>query len=174
MKFTLALIASLLSASEVFAAPGTARRAANAAKRAIATRGSRPFTAANVTGDINGPSSVEATEYSTNWAGAALVGSGYTGVTGTFQVPSVKAPSGASSRTAYSASAWVGLDGYTCGSAILQTGLDFTIENGAVSYDSWYEWYPANAIDFSGISFSAGDTVKLTIVATSKTSGTGK
>ena len=41
-----------------------------------------------------------------------------------------------------------------------------------MSYDSWYEWYPDYAYDFSGISFSAGDTVSLSVVASSSTSGT--
>ena len=30
-------------------------------------------------------------------------------------------------------------------------------------YPAWYEWYPDYAYDFSGISFSAGDSVKLTV-----------
>ena len=37
---------------------------------------------------------------------------------------------------------------------------------------AWYEWYPDYAYDFSGISFSAGDTVTVTVTATSKTGGT--
>ena len=37
---------------------------------------------------------------------------------------------------------------------------------------AWYEWYPDYAYDFSGISFSAGDSVTLTVTATSTTSGT--
>ena len=37
---------------------------------------------------------------------------------------------------------------------------------------AWYEWYPDYAYDFSGISFSAGDSVKLTVTASSTTSGT--
>lgn len=36
---------------------------------------------------------------------------------------------------------------------------------------AWYEWYPAVAYDFSGISFSAGDTVQITVTADSPTSG---
>ncbi|KAI9664880.1 MAG: hypothetical protein M1821_006328 [Bathelium mastoideum] len=172
MKFSLVVLASLLSASEVLAAPGSALRQAKNQRRATRTRGSRPFIPANVTGTQNAPSAQQSTDYSTNWAGAALVGSGYTGVTGTFTVPSVKLPSGGNSGTAYSASAWVGLDGYTCESAILQTGVDFTLQDGQTSYDAWYEWYPADSVDFSGITFSAGDSVKLTIVATSTSSGT--
>ena len=48
-------------------------------------------------------------------------------------MPVPKAPSGGSGL--YSASAWVGIDGDTCDTAILQTGIDFTINNGVVSYD---------------------------------------
>lgn len=57
-------------------------------------------------------------------------------VTGTFIVPTPKAASG---QTSGSASAWVGIDGDTCGNAILQTGVDFTVTNGKVSYDG--EWH---------------------------------
>ncbi|KAJ7198909.1 aspergillopepsin [Mycena haematopus] len=112
-------------------------------------------------------------EYSSNWAGASWESpSGtYKSVTGTFVVPTPKAPSGGGSGT-YSASAWVGIDGDTCGSAILQTGIDFTISGGSVSYDSWYEYYPDVAHDFSGIPIHAGDTITLTATATSSTAGT--
>ena len=49
-------------------------------------------------------------------------------MTGTFTVP---APSGNSGA----ASVWVGIDGDTCGTTVLQTGIDFTVSGGAVSYD---------------------------------------
>lgn len=81
-------------------------------------------------------------DYSSNWAGAVLIGSGYKSVTGTIVVPTPKVPSGGSSSTSYSASAWVGIDGDTCQTAILQTGVDFTVKGSSVSYDAWYEWYP--------------------------------
>ena len=57
----------------------------------------------------------------------------FTSVTGTFTVPTPSAPSGGDGS--YSASAWVGIDGDTCDTAILQTGVDFTIDYGSVSYD---------------------------------------
>lgn len=43
-------------------------------------------------------------EYSTNWAGAVLIGTGYTSVTGTFVVPTPSEPSGGSSGTEVSVS----------------------------------------------------------------------
>ena len=49
-------------------------------------------------------------------------------MTGTFTVPTPSGSSGA-------ASAWVGIDGDTCANAILQTGVDFTVTDGEVSYD---------------------------------------
>lgn len=101
-----------------------------------------------------------------------MIGTGYTTVTGTFTVPTPKAPSGGSASTTYSASAWVGIDGDTCSSAILQTGIDFTVKNGAVSFDAWYEWYPQYAYDFTGITISAGDEIRTTVTATTKTTGT--
>ena len=37
---------------------------------------------------------------------------------------------------------------------------------------AWYEWYPDYAYDFSGISFSPGDSVTLTVTASSTKAGT--
>ena len=57
----------------------------------------------------------------------------YTSVTGTFTVPTPSEPSGGSGS--HAASAWVGIDGDTCDTAILQTGVDFTVSGSSVSYD---------------------------------------
>lgn len=110
-------------------------------------------------------------EYSINWAGAVLPGS-YKSVTGTITVPSAKPPSGGSSSTQYAASAWVGIDGYTCSSPIIQTGVDVFVKNGAVSYDVWYEWWPALSYSFSGFPVSAGDSVTMTVTTSSTSAGT--
>lgn len=109
--------------------------------------------------------------YSSNWAGAVLIGSGYKSVTGTIVVPTPKMPSGGSSRTEYAASAWVGIDGDTCQTAILQTGVDFYVEGTSVSFDAWYEWYPDYAYTFSGFSVAAGNSIKMTATATSTSAG---
>jgi len=115
-------------------------------------------------------------DYSENWAGAVLTsppsGETFNGVSASFTVPTPAVPSGKSKRGTYSASAWVGIDGDTCQNAILQTGIDFTISDGQISYDAWYEWLPDYAYDFSGISFSAGDIVTVSVYASSLTSGT--
>lgn len=109
-------------------------------------------------------------------------------MTGTFTVPT---PQAASGETAGSATAWVGIDGNTCETAILQTGVDFTVVDGQVSYDgmsphhfsctrvsnlylvtAWYEWYPDLSYDFEGITISAGDSITVTVAASSTTEGT--
>ncbi|GAM83865.1 hypothetical protein ANO11243_018550 [Dothideomycetidae sp. 11243] len=166
-----AILALSLLATSALAAPGTAHRRARHDRRMASGRRSQPIIRSNTTAPKFGPDAQSNVQYSTNWAGAALVGSGYTGVTGTFTVPNPQSPDGDDGNS-YSASAWVGLDGYTCETAILQTGVDFTVQDGEVSYDAWYEWYPDYAYDFSGIDFSAGDVVTVTVKATSKTGGT--
>jgi hypothetical protein len=159
MKLTTAFVTGLLSASTAIAAPGTVMRrkraeSAIAASRAGVLKAPKPFIpATNVTAIIHGPENKQVS-YSNNWAGGVLEGSGFKTVTGTFTIPRVSVPSGGSSRTLYSASAWVGIDGYSCSSAILQ-----------------YEWFPDYAYDFTGISFSAGDSVTVTVTASSKTGG---
>lgn len=72
--------------------------------------------------------------YSTNWAGAVQIGTGYDDITGTIVVPTPEVPSGGSSNKKYAASAWVGIDGDTCSTAILQTGVDFYAGRGGVSF----------------------------------------
>lgn len=151
---------SLLFAGSAIASPLASR----AARRAGVSRPNmRVETGTNQKNDA---------ETSTNWAGAVLVSSGFTEVSGTFTVPSPQIPSGGDQSTKYCATAWVGIDGDTCSTSILQTGVDFCIQGGDISYDAWYEWIPANSIDFSGISFSSGDSVSLSVVANSETTGT--
>ncbi|KAJ5902918.1 Aspergillopepsin-2 [Penicillium taxi] len=170
MKFSTVILGSALAATAL-AAPLTAQRQARTEARRLArAEGSQPPYKPN-TQEVLQLNKTSHVEYSSNWAGAVLIGSGYTSVTGQFTVPTPKAPSG-SSRGDYAASAWVGIDGDTWGDAILQTGVDFTISNGEVSYDAWYEWYPDYAYDFSGITISAGDVIKVTVTAKSKSSGT--
>ncbi|QKX54248.1 uncharacterized protein TRUGW13939_01333 [Talaromyces rugulosus] len=111
--------------------------------------------------------------YSTNWAGAVLIGDGYTTVSGTFVVPSVSVPSGGDDSTQYCAAAWVGIDGDTCSSAILQTGVNICIQNGEITNTAWYEWIPAaQSYWTTGITINTGDTITASVTADSTTSGT--
>ncbi|CZR54719.1 related to aspergillopepsin II precursor [Phialocephala subalpina] len=161
MKFlTLASVALL--AGSAAAAPGTALRRERNRQRAAGRKGNPMIKS-------DGPAGIAAAnisnvEYSSNWAGAVLIGTGYTSVTASFVVPT---PS-----TTGSGSAWVGIDGDTCDTAILQTGIDWTKSGSSITYDAWYEWYPDYAYDFSGITLAAGNTVKVTVTASSLTAGT--
>ncbi|KAL7787054.1 peptidase A4 family domain-containing protein [Trichoderma ceciliae] len=171
MKLSSITLSYALLAGYVYAAPSRTHSTLDEriARRAAA-RSSRPFQS------IDSPDKGNDTDvsYSGNWSGAVITsppaGETFDGVSASFVVPSPKVPSGSSSRGTYSASAWVGIDGYTYADAILQTGVDFTIENGKVSYDAWYEWYPDYAYDFS-IAISEGDTIRATVSSSSTTRG---
>lgn len=128
MKFTTAL----LFAEAVMAARLTQHRRENHKARAL-SRKSQPKIASQ------GTANVTEVEYSENWAGAVIVSSDITSVTAVITVPGVTSTGSSGEQCA---SAWVGIDGDTCETAILQTGIDFCIENGEASYDAWYEWYP--------------------------------
>lgn len=139
MKFTSA-IAALACADAAFGARLTQARRERAAKRAL-ERTSLPRQQVDdgVLDGVSISNDSAHVEYSSNWAGAVLIGTGYKSVTGTITVPTPSTPSGGSSRTEYAASAWVGIDGDTCQTAILQTGVDFYVEGSSVGFDAWYE-----------------------------------
>jgi len=164
------VIAALFCASAIFAAPFTELHHDRRRSRVRRTLLPQNLTDAAQVNGIAGSNSVNV-QYSSNWAGAVLISSGFTSVTGTIVVPTPKEPSGGERGTQYAASAWVGIDGDTCESAILQTGVDFYIQDGQVSFDAWYEWLPNYASDFDDFSLSAGDTIQMTVTATSTTSG---
>lgn len=177
MKFSAAVVSTALLASAAVAAPNTERRKAQREARRekrASGRASNPMFAVNTTTpwvQMEGLDEVSHVDYSSNWAGVVLVGTGYTSVTGEITVPTPAVPSGGSSSTQYCASAWVGIDGDTCETAILQTGVDFCIQGSTASFDAWYEWYPDYAYDFSGITIAAGNVIKMTVTATSKKAG---
>jgi len=167
MVYALALLSNLLLVSAVVAAPSSSLGARLARRRE--GRQSKPIQPISPSvGPQPAVGNASHVEYSSNWAGAVwdtYPAGTFKSVTGTFTVPT---PTGSSG----SASAWVGIDGDTCGTAILQTGVDFTISGGKVSYDAWYEWYPDYAYDSSGITISAGNVITLTVTATSTKAGT--
>jgi len=157
----LSLASALLLAGSAIAAPGTAMRKERHRQRAANSRNSNPNNRLEV--GTKGPANETNVQYSGNWAGAVLIGTGYKSVTGTFTVPTP--------TTTGSGSAWVGIDGDTCGTAILQTGVDWTKSGSSITYDAWYEWYPDYAYDFSGITIAAGNVITVTVTASSKTAG---
>ncbi|KDR74078.1 hypothetical protein GALMADRAFT_280571 [Galerina marginata CBS 339.88] len=163
MVFALAVLSNILLASAALAAP---RSLGDRLARRRASRQSQPNQ--RIDSDFESlAANASQVSYSTNWAGAvwdSYPAGTFTSVTGTFTVPTPKGADG-------SASAWVGIDGDTCGSAILQTGIDFTVSGGEVSYDAWYEWYPDYAHDFSGLDISSGDEIKITVTASTTKAG---
>ncbi|KAF4628582.1 hypothetical protein G7Y89_g9574 [Cudoniella acicularis] len=115
-------------------------------------------------------------QLSENWSGAAITsppsGQTFNGVSGTVTAPTPSIPSGVTATDGeYAASIWVGIDGDTYSTAILQTGFDLSVSSsGAVTYQAWYEWYPDYAYDFD-LDISAGDVISMYVNATTTTSG---
>lgn len=163
MKYSIAFLSTMLCATTVLARPSSSERYAQRVARRAAARSSGLLNKVeSFDTDVSNETQVS---YSTNWAGSVIEsppsGTTWKTITGQFTVPSASGSSGAS------ASAWVGIDGDTCETAILQTGIDF---NAGGTYDAWYEWYPDYAYDFS-LSISAGDVIKTTVTASSTKAG---
>ncbi|KAM0288143.1 hypothetical protein ACHAQK_002266 [Fusarium lateritium] len=158
MKFTLLLAAATIA----LAAPGTkltprdtsplVPRSARRARYSSAPN-QRLWSLDSVDSNV---------QYSGNWAGAVKIGNGYNKVQGTITVPSVSGEDGSA------ASAWVGIDGDTCQTAILQTGISFYADG---TFDAWYEWIPDYAYNFNNFNVHVGDKIRMTVDATSKTKG---
>ncbi|RDW59957.1 hypothetical protein BP6252_13044 [Coleophoma cylindrospora] len=157
MKF-ISILTYMVFVGLAIAAPHTAKRAA---RREVARLHSQPNK--YIEGSAHVINETTNVVYSSNWAGAALIATSVTSVTGTFTVPE---PS-----TDGSGSAWVGIDGYS-NDVTFQAGIDWTKSGDSYSYDAWYEWYPDYAYDFSGVTIAAGDVIKVIVTANSKTAGT--
>ena len=139
MKFSIAnILGALLCADAALGAVNTQKRHASREARRLARRSSGVLRSHPKIASELAPHD-KFQEYSENWAGAVLVSTGYTSVTGVVTAPSVSGSSDAAG------SAWVGIDGDTCDTAILQTGIDWYADG---TYDAWYEWYPSYAGTF--------------------------
>ena len=88
-------------------------------------------------------------------------------------VPTPSIPSnGIYTGEAFAAAVWVGIDGDTYNNAILQTGIDLTVNaDGSTSFSAWYEWFPDYSYNFD-LEVNAGDEISMSVVATTSTSGT--
>ena len=116
-----------------------------------------PYTRSPVGGILN-------TWAASNWSGYAETGT-FTGVSGTWTVPSV-----ASTSSATYSSTWIGVDGYNNGN-LIQTGTEQDYYNGAAHYDAWWEILPAAETEISPSSYavSPGDQMSSSIYETSAT-----
>lgn len=103
MKYT-TVASALLFTEAALGARFTKKRWENHAKRALSRTSLPPIPADDSTlQGLDAGNETAHVEYSTNWAGAVLIGTGYTSVTGTIVVPTPETPSGGSSRTEYAA-----------------------------------------------------------------------
>ncbi|KAL1997993.1 hypothetical protein VTN02DRAFT_247 [Thermoascus thermophilus] len=180
MKFAASLFTNLVLAGAALAAPRGRGLVERAKARGKFIHLSHPFLP-SPSDLLEGGHDRENTthganvQYSGNWAGGVIesppAGQTFNAVSAVFTVPNPPSSSGSVGRSA-AASAWVGIDGDTYQNAILQTGVDLTVDEwGSVSYDAWYEWYPDYAYDFD-LPISAGDVISLSVVASSSSEGT--
>jgi hypothetical protein len=97
---------------------------------------------------------------SLNWSGYAVVGRGFTSVTGEWVVPAVTPSKGST----YSSS-WLGIGGLFGNSNLIQTGTEQDFVDGAASYDAWWEILPAGetAISRGTIDVQPGDVMTASI-----------
>lgn len=81
-------------------------------------------------------------EYNENWAGAVVTGESITEASGNFKVLTAKVPTKQETgESEYTASAWVGLSGYSGCDGLWQAGVDSIVESsGETSFYAWYEW----------------------------------
>ena len=108
---------------------------------AVSGAGAAPSSAPTITNfprQALAPSfGVRNTWAASNWSGYAETGT-YTGVTGTWTIPTV-----AVSTSATYSSAWVGVDGFN-DSNLIQTGTEEDYYSGAAHYNAWWEILPAS------------------------------
>jgi len=158
MKYSTAIISAILCAEAALAGSLTGqqlRRRNREARRQARAEGKLLNTCLKIASSTE--SGIENASFSENWAGGVITSTDVTSVTATATVPTVASNDGA---------AWVGIDGDSCQTAILQTGFQWV--DG--EYSAWYEWYPLDSVNFD-ITISAGDSVKMTVTATSKSAG---
>jgi hypothetical protein len=95
---------------------------------------------------------------STNWAGYADTGTGFTRVVGKWVEPTASCPATGSPLAAF----WVGIDGFTSDS-VEQDGTIIECNNGTASYFDWWEMFPSNAVQVVN-QVNPGDTIIASVV----------
>ncbi|HEY2443147.1 MAG TPA: G1 family glutamic endopeptidase [Streptosporangiaceae bacterium] len=94
---------------------------------------------------------------STNWSGYADTGSGFSTATGSWTEPSASC-TGSTSLAAF----WVGIDGFTS-NTVEQDGTLIECSGGRAFNFSWWEMFPANAVQVVGQSVAAGDHISASV-----------
>ncbi len=95
--------------------------------------------------------------YSANWSGYASTQRGTTAVSGTWNVPSVRA-----SRRATYSSVWVGIGGLTSGD-LIQAGTESDFSGGHAIYYAWIEALPAETVTVTRLPIHPGNIVSASI-----------
>ncbi len=98
---------------------------------------------------------------SRNWSGYVATGGTFTGVRGTWTVPTVSTTGTGTDAT------WVGIGGTTT-TDLIQAGTQATVDNGVVQYSAWTETLP-QASQTVPLTVNAGDA--LTVSITQPSSG---
>ena len=160
------LLGALVMAGRVERAPVTAVKAvARAGAGVTATShpgATAPIRRIGTPGPLaRGPNgSLGTSVTAANWAGYDVTGGGFTAVTASWTQPAAASTSPAGSDTAF----WVGLDG-DGSQTVEQIGTEASVQDGRVSYDAWYEMYPADMHTISAVTVSPGDEITATMTA---------
>ncbi|KAJ7454559.1 peptidase G1 [Mycena galericulata] len=112
----------------------------------------------------------ETTVQSSNWCGAALTGSGFSSVVGTWTVPTLSLRSGQSTSSEPSLAQWVGIDGFS-NDALIQGGTLSELTRSGQTNFAWTEMLPASLKEVS-LTVDTGDSITTNVTMKSTTSGT--
>jgi len=112
----------------------------------------------------------EATVTSSNWCGAAVTGTGFTSVSGTWTIPTISRRSGQSTSSEPAISQWVGIDGFN-NAALIQGGTLSQLVGSGQQNVAWTEMLPAASRN-TALAVGTGDSITTSVNMTSATSGT--
>nr|GAT46915.1 acid proteinase A [Mycena chlorophos] len=107
---------------------------------------------------------------SSNWCGAAVTGTTFSSVVGSWTVPTLSRRSGQSSSSDPALAQWVGIDGFN-NDALIQGGTLSELEGNSQENFAWTEMLPASLREVS-LTVDTGDHITTNVTATSATSGT--
>jgi hypothetical protein len=94
---------------------------------------------------------------SVNWAGYAATGGTFTGITGTWTVPTVNSINSLSTDAS-----WVGIGGVSSND-LIQAGTQTVVNNGNIEYQAWTEALP-NPSQAINLSIKPGDSITVSII----------
>ncbi|KAJ6447145.1 peptidase a4 family domain-containing protein [Purpureocillium lavendulum] len=105
-----------------------------------------------------------------NWCGPVKQVDQVSSVGASWKVPSVSRQRGTTDDNWFYH--WVGIDGVGNCNVLLQAGTGSTIYQSYTDTYAWYEFYPGNMTYAREVPVAVGDSVYVSVVATSATTGT--